>query len=205
MRRISRRLGGYAIVALVAACSETATPGSVSTVRTPSAEPSAATPSARSTEPTASAAENRRPVPARVADLHRTIFARPAKSVPGGSVKCLITIHDGQLSHDQFYAVVLFADGSVATWTQSSKGPVESFLAKLTQEEDARALKWLAEVAREGAAARDRFDPSTTVMGISTRPAERVETSYFAADQTPEALDRLVHLVKHRLEATNAR
>lgn len=202
LRRISTQLVSYAALGVVAACSAPA--ASTLIVLRPSAEPSGALPSPPAAEPTASVADTPRPIPARVADLHRTIFEASAKPVPGGKVQCLITIHDGQLSHDPFYVVVLFAGGSVATWAQSPKGPVVLFFAKLTPEEDARALGWLEQLTREPGAAHDRFSPSTTVMGISTRPGQRVDTSYFALDETPPPLDALAWLLKHRLEATNA-
>jgi hypothetical protein len=198
MKCISTRLLGCVALCVVSACSATkATPA-------PTSEPAAAS----SATPTATAAEtvatdaDRLPVPARVVDLHRSLFEPSAKPVPGGKLHCLITVHDGKLSHDQFYAVALFGGGMVATWTQSPSGKVEPFTAKLTDEEYKRALGWLGELAKDRGAAADRFAPSTTVMGISTQPGA---TSYFASDQTPESLDGLAKLLKHRLEATNAR
>lgn len=166
-----------------------------------SAVPSSAPVTANGTE--SPEAETGHPVPAQVADLHRSFFEPSAKPVPGGKVQCLITVFDGELSHDQFYAVALFADGSVATWTQSlAKGRVGIFLAKLSPEENTRALAWLEDIAPHRSGSRDRFAPSTTVMGISTRAGE---TAYFATDETPEPLDQLAGLLKQRLEATNAR
>lgn len=185
-----------------AACSAPAEPPpSVATAPIASSDAGAAPTTAPTAEPTPSADGA---VPARVADLHRTMFERSAKPVPGGGVQCLITVHDGEPSHDRFHAVVLFADGAVATWTQAPTGRVEPFLAQLAPDEGARARAWLEEVARSRDAARDRFPPSTTVVGISAPVGDRVGTSYFASGETPEPLDRLVQLLKHRLEATNA-
>lgn len=140
-----------------------------------------------------------------MAELHRTIFDPTGEPIPGGKLRCVVTVHDGKLSHDRFHAVALFGDGSVATWTESPEGRIEPFLAKLTPTEDAQAGRWLDDVATMRAAARDRFAPAATVVGISTRPGDRVETSYFASGDTPEPLDQLVQLLKRRLEATNAR
>ncbi len=187
---------------VVAACgAPLAAPPSVATVLVPDPEAGADAPPARATAP---AADERRPVPARVADLHRTLFEPSEEPVPGGGVECVITVHDGRLSHDKFYAVVLFAGGSVATWTESPTGRLDPFLARLTPEDDARARGWLDEVERQRGAAGDRFLPSATILGISTRPGARVETSYFVSTRTPDPLDRLVQLLKDELEATHA-
>lgn len=203
MRSIAKWLCALVALFCVSACGEPPATPPVSTVLLPTAEHVAPMPSPASPEPAASEAELR-PVPARVADLHRTFFEPSKKPVPGGKIQCLITVHDGELSRDQFYAVALFGDGSIATWAESSKGRVSPFLAKLAPEENARAVAWLDELARDRSAARERFVTSTTVMGISTRSRERVETSYFATTETPEPLDSIAALLKDRLEATNA-
>lgn len=195
---------GCAALGAMAACSATTGAPSGATLPTASTDDGTG-PSTLRPEDRAAPADERRPVPAPVADLHRTVFEPSDTPVPDGGVLCLITVHDGQLSHEQFHAVVLFQGGSIATWTQAATGRVEPFLAKLAPEEGTRARGWLADVARERDGARDRFAPSTTVVGISTPAGGHVETSYFAAGETPEPLDRLVQLLKQRFEATNAR
>jgi hypothetical protein len=202
--RVSTCLAAVVVLAAVAGCSTSTviTPVALGAI-TISPAPGAGGSTARPTDGSATA-DDRRPVPAPVADMHRKIFAPSGTPLPG-EVQCLLTVHDGRLSHEKLHVLVLFADGAVATWTHALDGPVEPFLARLTPEEVARSRASLDEIASHRGAARDRFLPSTTVLGISARPGDRVETSYFASEETPEALDRLVQLLKRRLEATNAR
>lgn len=204
VKRMTSRLLGAVVLCAVAACGvsppvpSTPTPTSGAT-----AEPGAV-PAASPVEPTASAPDDRHPVPARVADVHRSFFEPTDAPIPGGIVHCLITLHDGRLPHDEFYAVALFGGGQVATWVERPTGRAELFVARLTPEEDGQARRWLEEVAAHRDAAHDRFPPSTTVLGLSTRRSDRLETSYFASGDAPVPLERLVQLLKSRLEATNA-
>jgi hypothetical protein len=143
------------------------------------------------------------PVPEAVAKLHRSEFERPSDDKLG-PVLCVVTLHDAALERGEFHPLVLFATGSVGTWTQTAKGAEELFYAELTPEEQARAVEAVKEIPAGRALARKRFDAGALVMGVSTRTeGERVETLYFEHTRLPKALSELVGMLKARLEATN--
>jgi hypothetical protein len=101
------------------------------------------------------------------------------------------------------YPLVLFEGGSVATWRQTPAGGEDPFFAKLAAEEQARAAELIAAIPAERSLARETFDASLLVMGVSTRLNEHVDTLYFESRRIPAALSELVSLMKQRLEATN--
>lgn len=150
----------------------------------------------------ASEAPRGEPVPAVVATLHERAFERPGAEALGG-VLCFITLHDEAHGREGFFPLVLFANGSVATWREAPTGPVEPFSAKLGDDERTRAAGLVASLPDERALARQRFAPGARVMGVTLRVGERRETLYYEAAHMPEPLSRLIGMLKHRLEATN--
>ena len=143
------------------------------------------------------------PVPESVAKIHQHVFEPTAAAAKVGKLLCLVTLHDAPLRRGQFYSLALFANGSVATWRQTPRGGEEPFIAKLSSSEQVRASDLLEAIPAGRALAREKFDASAVVMGVSARAGERVETLYFDNDRVPAALGDLVAILKQRLEATN--
>jgi hypothetical protein len=157
---------------------------------------------ARETAPpaaTAPAPSNELPVAEAVAKLHRSAFDPEANI---GEVICIVTLHDAPLERGSFFAVMLLASGTVATWRQTPTAGEEPFFAQLEPDERGRAFELVRALAETRAQARSSFAPTSLVMGVSFR-GDKLETLYFDNAQLPDTLSRLVALLKHRLEATN--
>jgi hypothetical protein len=101
------------------------------------------------------------------------------------------------------HPLVLFASGSVGTWRQTPAGAEEPFFAKLSPEEQAQATELVSKISEGRGLARQAFDRSALVMGVSLRVGDRQETHYFDDERMPDALGRFVAMLEHRLEATN--
>jgi hypothetical protein len=143
------------------------------------------------------------PVPEAVATLHRGAFEARESATKLGGVVCYVTLHDAALEKGGFYPLVLFANGSVGTWRQTPAGAEEPFFAKLSSEEQAQATELVSKISEGRSLARQAFDRSALVMGVSLRVGGRQETHYFDVERMPDALGRVVAMLKHRLEETN--
>lgn len=142
-------------------------------------------------------------VPDAVAQLHRREFEQKTDEKLG-PVLCVVTLHDAALEQSEFHPLVLFASGSVGTWSQTPNGAEEPFYAELTPAEQARAVQQVKEIPAGRDLAKKRFEAGVLVMGVSTRGSgEKVETLYFEQTRLPKALSELVGMLKARLEATN--
>jgi hypothetical protein len=143
------------------------------------------------------------PVPEAVTRLHRNAFREAAGDSKLDRVVCFVTLHEASLKRGEIFPLVLFADGSVATWRQKATGSEEPFFAKLSREEQAQATQLIAAIPRATGTASETFAASSLVMGVSVRVNEQVQTLYFDHHRMPSALAQLVGLLKQRLEATN--
>ncbi len=152
---------------------------------------------------TAPTAKEQLPIPQAVAKLHQSAFEPNPAEARLGRVLCLVTLHDAAFESGEFYPLVLFAGGFVGTWRQTRAGSEEPFYAKLAPEEQARASELVEAIPAERALARETFDASMLVMGVSTRVNEHVDTLWFENRRSPPALSQLVSLLKQRLEETN--
>lgn len=193
----------------VASCATPAPSGGAPSVR---AEPSTAASSvppmtastvAPSASESAPSADAPLAVPEAVAKLHRNAFRDGAVDPKLGRVLFFVTLHGAAFERGEVFPLVLFDDGSIATWRQTSTGPEEPFFAKLGPEEKTRASELVDAIATAPDPARDASTPSTAVMGISVRAGEQVRTRYFDHARIPAPLGSLVGLLKQRLEATN--
>lgn len=167
-----------------------------------SAPPTAAS-SAAEGAPSPAPTPDALPIPEAVAKLHRNAFEPRESAAKLGGVVCYVTLHDAALEKGSIYPLVLFAKGSVATWRQTPTGAEEPFFATLSAEEQARADGLISKIPEGRALARERFERSAMVMGVSLRVGDRQETYYFDDATIPDALGQLVGMLKHRLEATN--
>jgi hypothetical protein len=140
------------------------------------------------------------PIPEAVAQLHRNVFQPAATEAKLGEAVCLITLHDAALERGDFHPLVLFAGGSVTTWTQKPRRAEQPHHAKLSADELVRASALIERIPAERAKARERFEAGTLVMGVTTRVGDRVETLYFDNATIPPGLSSLVSVLKHRLE-----
>jgi len=141
------------------------------------------------------------PVPEAVTRLHRNAFRKTESSdeLP----LCFVTLHQSSPSAASIFPLVLFANGDVATWTQTPTGPEQPFFAKLNAGDMTRATQLVDALSRLPPAPAREFEVSTAVMGASTHQADVVETRFFEDRQLPSALAELVGLLKSRLEAEN--
>lgn len=183
---------------LVVGCGDRATPP-------PALElpPAATAPTMEASAASVAPARDGLPIPEAVAKLHRGAFEPRESAVKLGGVVCYVTLHDAALEKGGFYPLVLFANGSVATWRQTPTGAEEPFFATLGPDEQATATQLIAKIREGRDLARESFDPSALVMGVSLRVADRQETYYFDDARIPDALGQLVGMLKQRLEATN--
>lgn len=120
-----------------------------------------------------------------------------------GRTLCLITLHDAGLARGEFFAVVLFDRGLVTTWRQTAEHAEEPFMARLAPEELTQANELLAALGSDRSSARQSFRTTASVMGVSRRERDQVETLYFDLGEIPKPLAELAGLLKYRLEATN--
>jgi len=187
---------------LVASCAKSPAPTSSERIDVPAPSPATPDATASADRPAPSKQEDR-PVPEAVAKLHDSAFEPTAAQAKLGPVICVVTLHDAATRQGSFHPVVLFEGGAIATWRQTTAGPEEAFFAELRAGERRRAFELVEAISDGRALARETFNASAQVMGVSTREGERVETLYFDDDEIPAALSGLVALLKQRLEATN--
>lgn len=197
------RVTGFGVLWLVVAGCAKAPPQPTDT-RSLDAAPATATTSAPLTASRdAPAGAELLPIPDAVARLHRNAFSSAAVDPKLGGVRCFVTLHDAGLERGEFFPLVLFEDGAVATWRQTATGKEEPFFATLSSDEQARATQLVEALKGVRGAARATFARSTLVMGVSLRVSTEVQTLYFDQREVPAPLNLLVALLKQRLEATN--
>lgn len=155
----------------------------------------------RKAPPAAVTAARSLPVPEAVTRLHRNAFRR----VEGSDDRplCFVTLHESSPTAASVFPLALFANGDVATWTQTPAGAQQPFFAKLTAGDLARATQLVDTLSRLPPTPAREFEVSTGVMGASTHNADVVETRFFEDRELPSALAELVGLLKARLEAQN--
>ncbi len=184
-----------ALVALAASCAKAAEPVEAGPgIAAPEQEPKA--PTEASVAPT-----KLLPVPDTVTRLHQNAFRK--SELPDERPICFVTLHASAAAPATIYPLALFANGDVATWTQTSAGAEQPFFVKLSAADLVRATEMVASISRLPPARAREFEPSAKVMGASTFHANAVETRFFDDRQLPSVLAELVGLLKSRLEAEN--
>ncbi|MEZ4221022.1 MAG: hypothetical protein R3B13_08835 [Polyangiaceae bacterium] len=138
-------------------------------------------------------------MPEVVARLHRNAFREP----PDSSDRPIffVTLHAS--SSTTTFPLVLFANGDVATWSQTPAGAEQPFFATLNARELKQATELVDAIDRLPPTRADDVEAAAQVMGASTRHADRIATRFFELRKLPPALAQLVALLKARLEATN--
>jgi len=155
----------------------------------------------RNAPPDAIPAARSLPVPEAVTRLHRNAF----RTVEGSDDRplCFVTLHESSPAPASIFPLALFANGDVATWTQTPTGAQQPFFAKLKAGDLARATQLVDTLSRLPPTPARELGVSTGVMGASTHHGDVVETHFFEDRELPSALAELVGLLKAHLEAQN--
>ena len=163
-----------ALVALAASCAKAAEPVEAGpSIAAPQLEPKALTEASVATKPL--------PVPDAVTRLHHNAFRKSER--PDDRPICFVTLHASSAAPATIYPLALFANGDVATWTQTSGGAEQPFFVKLSAGDLARATEMVASISRLPPAPAREFEPSAKVMGgartapMRSRPASSMIAS----------------------------